>query len=164
MIREDHEMTAVKVQVEPFWAKRNRRSYFVYLPVTFVVFVQSWWRVGNRVTVFIRITCIIMAPKASTDNYAGSLGSWYTNTAAADVRAHFTAQKAFSQLCDQFQGVFPMSSYRGWASVDNLGIKLFSAANVSRKERLPNGLDLFVGWLKTMLLKSAARKMPRKVP
>ena len=41
MIREDREMTAVKVQVELFWAKHNRRSFFVYLPVAFVVFVRS---------------------------------------------------------------------------------------------------------------------------
>ena len=40
-VREDREMTAVNVRVEPFWAKHNRRSFFVYLPVAFVVFVQS---------------------------------------------------------------------------------------------------------------------------
>ena len=60
MIREDREMTAVKVQVEPFSARHNRQSLFVYiyLPVTVVVFVQSSWRVGNRVPV-----SIITAPK-----------------------------------------------------------------------------------------------------
>ena len=54
---------------------------------------------------------------------------------SADVRAHFTAQKAFSQFGDQFQVMVPMSSYRGWASVDNLGMKSVSAANIPKKER-----------------------------
>ena len=57
----------------------------------------------------------------------------------------------------------PMSSYRGWASVDNLGMKLVSAANIPKKERssvtlrgmcLLDGLDLFVGRSKTMLWKA----------
>ena len=54
-VREDREMTAVNVRVEPFWAKHNRRSFFVYLPVAFVVFVQSSWRVGSRATISIGI-------------------------------------------------------------------------------------------------------------
>ena len=35
----------------------------------------------------------------------------------------------------QFRVMVPMSSYRGWASVDNLGMKFVSAANILKKER-----------------------------
>ena len=64
------------------------------------------------------------AKHVSNDNYSHFTGTirqvWIAsalskcaNKAAADVRAHFTAQTAFSHLCGQFQGVFPMSPYRG---------------------------------------------------
>ena len=55
---------------------------------------------------------------ASTDNSIGNSGSKCANTAAADVKVYFTAQTAFSHLCDQFQDVvpFPLVTSTHWAT------------------------------------------------
>ena len=58
------------------------------------------------------------------------------------MSARLTSQKALSQLGAHFHGLLPRSSYRGWARVDNLGIKLVSAPNIPKKER---NSDTFCG-------------------
>ena len=81
---------------------------------------------------------------ASTNNSKGNSGSKCANTAAADVRVHFTAQTAFSHLCDQFQDVVPMSSHRGW--------------HISRKKRSQNCLAFAFESTSTWKLKSPQRR------
>ena len=81
---------------------------------------------------------------ASTDNSIGNSGSKCANTAATDVRVHFTAQTAFSHLCDQFQDVVPMSSHRGW--------------HISRKKRSQNCLAFAFESTSTWKLKSPQRR------
>ena len=58
------------------------------------------------------------------------------------MSARLTSQKALSQLGASFHGLLPRSSYRERARVDNLGIKLVSAANIPKMER---NSDTFCG-------------------
>lgn len=72
--------------------------------------------------------------KASTANSTGRL-ELYCVSAVSNVSAHFTSEKALSQFDDEFHGLFPRRSYKGWARADNLGMKLVSAANIPKKDR-----------------------------
>ena len=138
MIHEDREMMAVlRYKWNRFRPKITAKaSICLSVRCIFSVF-QSSWRVSNRATVSIGIN----VHYNGTQTIRRGVDRQFHKKLMVVVRQHicrrqvaFYSTKGF--FTAQFQVMVPKSSYRGWTSVDNLGMKLVSAANILKKERI----------------------------